>query len=623
MVDEVNVARGSLTAKGGWLSIAVIWTALLLLTIHVYIDLSRSYADARERGIRLATSYVRLVAEHALGTFERADMVLEQAVKLPTTADMAASKSLDPMRRRDLESRLVALQSKATAIVSMTMTDQDGTVFVNSVGTPPGGSLGDRGYFLELKAGPGDGPVVSEVVKGRVSNKWGIQVARRIVGPKGEFAGMVVANIGMTSYMEGFYGGLALGPGSVVSLRDGKHRLLVRHPVSESLFGKVIKSDGAAQILDSGDDEGWFDSVSPIDGAKRVAAIRKLPKYDIYAVVGIAESEVMGAWSKSRDQAIIILALALLVAVVATVMSYWKGQLDKTLGAQLSFQDALLETLPIPIFARDRDGRFVTCNMAYESFFGRPRASLSGRTIFEVFPADVAQSYAASDNEIMLGAGNKTYETDLARADGSVRKVIIDKARYDDAEGKPAGIVGTVIDITERQTMETELRRLATTDPLTGVGNRRHFLDLAATELSRVQRHDRKLSVIMFDLDHFKRINDGYGHGVGDDAIKAVADSCVATLRDIDVVGRMGGEEFAIMLPETELEPALEVAKRLHDKIGEITIRTDRGTLTLTASFGVAQVKEEDMDIDAALRRADAAMYQAKEAGRDRVFVGD
>ncbi|CAA7627131.1 sensor domain-containing diguanylate cyclase [Magnetospirillum sp. SS-4] len=613
---------GAFAARRIRVSIALIWVALTLLAVHVYIDLNRSYQDARERGVRLATSYARLVAEHAAGTFDRADLVLERAVRLPQPEDLASARRLDDSRRAGIETGLKAIQAKAPAIVSMTMTDHDGYAFANTVGTPPGGNLGDRGYFLALKAG-GPEPAVSEVVKGRISNIWGIQVARSIPVPGGGFGGMVVANVGMTSYMEGFYGGLSLPPGSIVSLRDLQHRLLVRHPVREDLFGKVIPSGEFAPLFQAGGDEGIFDRVSPIDGVMRLVAVKKLAKYDIYAVVGIPETEVLGAWMQSRDQAIVILALALAVAVVATLLSHWKGKVDTTLRTQLSFQDALFDTLPIPIFTRDADGRFATCNKAYERYFGTRREDLIGKTVYDVFPGELAANYDAADREVLDGSGNKTYEIAVVAADGSTRQVIIDKACYQGADGRPGGIVATVVDITERETMERELWRLATTDPLTGVGNRRHFLSIAEAELGKVHRHGRPLSVVTFDIDWFKQINDRFGHGVGDDVIKAVAGVCTGVSRDIDVVGRMGGEEFAILLPETDLAAAMEVARRLHERIGDIHIATDKGELSVTASFGVTQVRPDDGDIDIALRRADQALYEAKETGRDKVVFRD
>ncbi len=614
---------GTFAARRVRISIALTWATLVLLAIHVYVDLTRSYQDARERGVRLATSYVRLVAEHAAGTFDRADLVLERAVLLPTADDLAAAHRLGDGRRAELEAGLKDLQAKAPAIVSMTMTDHQGYAFANSVGTPPGGNLGDRGYFLALKNRTQSEPVVSEVVKGRISQIWGIQVARSIEGPGKSFGGMVVANVGMTSYMEGFYGGLSLPPGSVVSLRDSQHRLLVRHPVREDLFGKVIAPEEFVRLFQGGKDEGSYDRVSPIDGVMRLAAVKKLAKYEIYALVAIPETEILGAWTRSRDQAVVILGLALAVAIIATLMSHWKARVDAALRAQLSFQDALFDTLPIPIFARDRDGGFVTCNKAYERYFGANRSSLVGKSVFDVFPADLAKSYQAADQQVLAGEGNKTYEIGVVAADGSKRQVIIDKACYLGADGSAAGIVGTVVDITDREIMERELWRLATTDPLTGVGNRRHFLSLAEAELAKVHRHGRPLSVVTFDIDFFKQINDRFGHGVGDDVIKAVAETCTSVSRDIDVAGRMGGEEFALLLPESDLAAAMEVARRLHQRIRDIHIATDKGELTVTASFGVTQVRAVDKDIDVALRRADQALYEAKETGRDKVVFRD
>ncbi len=614
---------GTFANRGVRLSIVAIWAALSLLAIHLFIDLNRSYDDAQERGNRLALTYVRLVAEHAAATFGRADLILERAVELPRPADLAAAKSLSPGRRQELETALVALQAKAQGIVSMSMTDDDGYVFANSLGTPPGGNLGDRGYFLLLKNGASSGPVISEVIKGRVSHKWGIQIARPIMAADGGFGGMVVANIGMTDYMEKFYEGLAVSPGSILLLRDMGHKLLVRYPVTEESYGRVVLSFEAAQLFDSGATEGVYTRPSPIDGVTRVVAIKKLPNYDIYATVGIPLNHVLGAWTKSRDQAAVIFLLALVAAAVATTLSTWKGRLSRALRMQVSFQEALFDTLPIPIFARDKSGGFVTCNKAYERYFGILRVDMIGKTVFELFPPELAQCYFDADQEVLAGSGAKTYEVEVIRADGGLRRVVIDKACYRDATGQMAGIVGTVVDITDRETMEHELWRLATTDPLTGVGNRRHFLTIAEAEVGRVRRHDRPLSVITFDLDHFKLINDGYGHGVGDDAIRAVADTCTAILRDIDVIGRMGGEEFAILLPESDLDAALEVAKRLHECIGAIALVTDKGKLGLTASFGVTQVHEDDADIDIALRRADAALYEAKEGGRNRVVFRD
>ncbi len=451
---------GAFATKGVRVSLAAIWAALTLLVLHVYVDLRRSHEDATERSARLATSYVRLVAEHASATFDRVDFVLERAVRLPTAADQAAPQRLSGERQAALEAALKALQAKAQGVVSMSMTDQNGYVYSNTVGAPPGGSLGDRAYFLALKDGLAPEPVVSEVIKGRISNKWGIQVARRITAPDGGFGGMVVANVGMTDYMEKFYEGLSLGAGSIVSLRDARDRLLVRHPASESTYGKVVPFADAARLIAGGATEGTFRRTSPIDDVARMVAIKTLPRYDIYALVGIPESDVFGAWTRSRDQSIAILALALAAAIFATVLSFGKARLNLALSNQLSFQDALLDTLPIPVFARNANGVFVTCNKSYEMFFGTPKDQLIGKTAFDVFEPELAQFYLAADAEVLASRQSKTYETTVVRADGAVRRAVTDKACYLDGDGRVAGIVATTVDVTEQVRAAADLRAI-------------------------------------------------------------------------------------------------------------------------------------------------------------------
>ncbi|TAN61961.1 MAG: GGDEF domain-containing protein, partial [Magnetospirillum sp.] len=132
----------------------------------------------------------------------------------------------------------------------------------------------------------------------------------------------------------------------------------------------------------------------------------------------------------------------------------------------------------------------------------------------------------------------------------------------------------------------------------------------------------RPLSGLMLDIDHFKRINDTFGHPVGDLAIKAMADACADAIRAIDALGRLGGEEFAIVLPDTELAAAVMVAERIRAAVSQIAIATDKEPVTFTTSIGVAQLTEADLSVEALLSRADAALYGAKNSGRNKVVAG-
>jgi diguanylate cyclase (GGDEF)-like protein len=165
------------------------------------------------------------------------------------------------------------------------------------------------------------------------------------------------------------------------------------------------------------------------------------------------------------------------------------------------------------------------------------------------------------------------------------------------------------------------LQELATLDALTNVYNRRHFLELAHKEFARARRYQTLLSVIMLDVDHFKRINDSHGHAGGDEVLKALAQICRREIREIDVFGRLGGEEFAICLPGTPLRDAQQVAERLRCAIATATVPVESAQATFTVSLGVAEFRDEDKDFAALLRRADLALYEAKEMGRNRVAV--
>jgi diguanylate cyclase (GGDEF)-like protein len=165
------------------------------------------------------------------------------------------------------------------------------------------------------------------------------------------------------------------------------------------------------------------------------------------------------------------------------------------------------------------------------------------------------------------------------------------------------------------------LRHLATTDPLTGAFNRRHYMDLMVREQRRADRYDTVYSVLMIDIDHFKRVNDTYGHQVGDQAIQAMADACKQLMRPTDIVARYGGEEFIITLTHTDSPGAVKVAERLRQAVSEIALATDQGTLKFTISIGVGTYAKPNR-LDQIIGAADEALYAAKEGGRNRVCVG-
>lgn len=176
---------------------------------------------------------------------------------------------------------------------------------------------------------------------------------------------------------------------------------------------------------------------------------------------------------------------------------------------------------------------------------------------------------------------------------------------------------------------EEELRFLATTDPLTGLFNRRHFNKLAEEEIHRVLRYSRPLSVMIFDIDFFKRVNDTYGHTSGDMVLKMIARITMETLRAHDISARYGGEEFVVFLPETPVAQAAAVAERLRKQIENTPVEAENETITVTASFGVSDYlgETEGKSLEKIesefIAGADRALYASKDGGRNRVTIFD
>jgi diguanylate cyclase (GGDEF)-like protein/PAS domain S-box-containing protein len=187
-----------------------------------------------------------------------------------------------------------------------------------------------------------------------------------------------------------------------------------------------------------------------------------------------------------------------------------------------------------------------------------------------------------------------------------------------DAAGEIAGFIEVFSDITEQKAREDALYRTATRDSLTGVFTRGHFFEMANMEIDRARRFAEPLSVAMFDIDHFKAVNDTYGHAAGDKVIIALTQGIAGFIRKIDFIGRIGGEEFALLLPRANKEPALEVAQRLRLILSEQAVDIGEAELNFTVSVGVAALRPTTRDLPDLLRNADAALYKAKREGRNR-----
>ena len=212
-------------------------------------------------------------------------------------------------------------------------------------------------------------------------------------------------------------------------------------------------------------------------------------------------------------------------------------------------------------------------------------------------------------------------EIEVVLADGSKRTLIVTAQPLLDLTADTVGIVESFKDITDRKQIEEELRRLATTDPLTGAFNRRQFMQRAKEEIDRSKRYNTPLTLMMLDIDHFKRVNDTFGHDAGDEVLKSLVTESLVLLRGSDIFCRLGGEEFAAILTHTAPEQGVLAAERLRKALKTLEISTANGPVRFTVSIGVASLAQADLTLEQIMKKADDALYAAKNQGRNRVVT--
>ncbi|ATZ73131.1 hypothetical protein CWC33_05200 [Idiomarina sp. X4] len=271
--------------------------------------------------------------------------------------------------------------------------------------------------------------------------------------------------------------------------------------------------------------------------------------------------------------------------------------------------------------ANMESGELYWSDMVYE-ILGYERGELEPSVeLFRNLVPDEDMTSVARSEERAQKTGVHDVQHRMTTRDGSLIWV------HELAELQSDGItlIGTVRDITEQKNLELKLQQQAVIDPLTQIGNRRAFNKAMDREFSRYSRHKKPLSLISFDLDHFKRVNDNYGHAAGDKVLSEVTAAIKVELRKEDVFARVGGEEFAVLLPETDKEEAFQVAEKIRTLIASLSINYENQDIAISATFGLVTVSEQEQisSQEHLLQIADRALYKGKTNGRNQVVVAD
>jgi diguanylate cyclase (GGDEF)-like protein len=406
---------------------------------------------------------------------------------------------------------------------------------------------------------------------------------------------------------------LALELQPLVTLQTASGQLLGSYP--ELPAAVVGEAPPVAARSGAGPLPGSYYEISPLDGMRRLMVQRdiSLPLADERWTlkIGYAVRDYRRGWYVSTGINIVVCSI-LLVSWMAMILSRLQlMRMFRYVNESWMIVEQLLVDLPMPfILVTQSDHRIARGNDALRKIFGAIAGP--GGPVAQLFSNE-------EDCTALMQTGARQTVSMVTRSGVAYMLVTCSEVSGLTSPAGPCWLF-TLVDVTEQHLRHTQLQSEATTDPLTGLANRRSFSVAAELEVARARKQQSTLAVLTLDLDSFKRINDKYGHGTGDVVLVHAARLLKSAMRDGDLAARLGGEEFAVLLPETILQHAMAIAERIRRSIATSpVVLPDGGSLSVTMSIGVALYHEHEYDLSDALERADQALYRAKEAGRNRV----
>ncbi|MEO6715562.1 MAG: diguanylate cyclase [Mycobacteriales bacterium] len=369
--------------------------------------------------------------------------------------------------------------------------------------------------------------------------------------------------------------------------------------------------------------------VPPIDAPEDAA--RWHPMDALFAVLSSRTGELLGALSvdmpesgrqPSREQLELLDMFAAQASIAVENARLHTAALEHARDTieVLNRLTALLAAAPIAILQLDLEGNVQSWNAAATRTFGWSASDVLGRRP-PFIPPSGAPEFESLLSRLREGQDISGLELRRLRRDGSEIVVELSAAPVMDADGAPIAVISVLIDVTERARREGELAKAAFKDPLTDLANRALFDNRLELALARVARRHTPMAVLILDLDGFKKVNDTYGHGVGDEVLVEVAQRLIRMTRPTDTVARLGGDEFALVI-EDQADPAgIALGSRILKALAD-PARLSAGSLVVSASVGVAATGPVSLTGAELVRRADMAMYAAKRAGGNdlRVF---
>jgi diguanylate cyclase (GGDEF)-like protein len=579
--------------------LAAIACFLVLLWTSILIALNHEYHAAETASVQSTANLARAFEESTRRTVGEIDQILLSARAFYS----AQGERFD----FDEWARAQTLPDKMTAAIGMA--DTNGHVFADTLPIPPNTSIADRPHFRAQIDPSHDDLYISRPVHGRVSGEDTIQFTRKLLGPRGEFAGVTVFSLGCAE-LSRFYQTLDLGNG-FVSLLSEDGIVLARGPMLSGAIGASVTTSALFDPV-LRERSGVIRFRSRRTGIEQIASFRHLRDYPLIVMVGFDTDTVFRQYESLRQRAILIgVTVTLAIGLIGVL---WLQQKRRSVASRRAL-DITLETISQGILMVDARGHVPVINPRALDLLGladetsaavQKSAALRATALASIDPANPAGEV---DPIIPVDAPQQDGCFETVREDGT----IIEVRSHHLAEG---GFVHTYTDVTEQRMADARVRYLAHHDTLTGLANRVWLRQRVPELLERYAGTPLLSAFMMIDLDGFKGVNDTLGHDVGDELLIEIARRLQSLVREDDFVARLGGDEFIIIQPRLRrAEDVGPLAQRVLDRLAE-PAQVGGHQVRIGASIGIAFYPKDGQNGDALLKYADIALYCAKASGR-------
>lgn len=607
---------------------AAVWIAICTFAACALLGCGylvwKDYRDTCMSAERAAGSLAMALEEHAMRSFDPAFLALHRVV------DRVAGKDLRHwVASREDWDFAKEITGQLPQISSISLYDADGELRMITVGFPgPRLNVRDRDYFKAHKE-QGAATFLGSMVIARSTGKPIFTISLRLEDRQGNFLGVALASM-QIDYFGAFYRSLDLGPDSGVALLRTDGKPLMREPRIANIESVDLSGIPLFTRYLPAAPVGIFVEKSPFDGEDKLVAYRKAPAFPFVAVVVFSQAELLRPVIERAVITGIALIFMLLLAggygALRLAGIRREESTTQQLAASRDLADSILDSVTSHIAIIDKHGRILRTNRPWRQFGEQngvlgDHASVGSdylRICRDAAAAGIEQAaHAAEGIADVISGKREEFVAEYACDAPAERRWFI--LRVSPLRGSEGAVVVAHENITRLKRVEEELRVLASTDALTRLANRRAVLEAAEQEFTRARRYQQDLALVMFDCDFFKRINDQYGHAIGDRVLAALADVVRQNIREIDHAGRIGGEEFIVVLPHTSPDGACQFAERLRIALAETSVPADSGSINFTVSLGVGSLTPDIASVRDLLKAADDALYRAKHLGRNRV----